>query len=165
MDQWHMDDFFTFSGNIYFLFGQIHSSEVQQHNRVSMVGLRSWLVVYSLLNTHGSNLDAVQSDCHSWYTETGELSVCKYVSAKFYMFLLFLLKSIFSFVRGSPSCVHQLKTLFLPNQRRKLLNCSTWPHLLTAWCPRVKQLHIYWTLWEIAQYNLKESNGTVPCCH
>lgn len=48
-----------FSGNIYFLFGQIHSSEVQQHNWVSMVGLCSWLVVHSLLNTHGSHLDAV----------------------------------------------------------------------------------------------------------
>lgn len=83
-----------FSGNIHFLFGQLHSSEVQQHNRVSMVGLCSWLVVHTLFNTHGSNVDAVQSDCHSWYTETGELFVCKNMSSKLYMFLLFLLKNI-----------------------------------------------------------------------
>lgn len=62
-----------FSGYFCFFLGEIHPSEVQQHNRIPMVGLRSWMVVHSLLNTYGSSLDAVQSAHYSWYPARGKL--------------------------------------------------------------------------------------------
>lgn len=45
---------FVFSGNVCFLLGQIHSSQVQQLNSISMVGLRSRVVVHPLFDTLSS---------------------------------------------------------------------------------------------------------------
>lgn len=62
------------------------------------------------------------------------------MSPKCYGFMCFMcvfnkwISVLFS-VRGSPSYVLQLMTCLWTNQRRKLLNWPTWPHLLTAWCP------------------------------
>lgn len=52
------------------------------------------------------------------------------------LFILLHKQKIFSsFFRGWPSCALQLRTFLQTNQRKKVLNCSSWPHLLTAWCP------------------------------
>lgn len=61
----------------------------------------------------------------------------QHVSKKPSTFFIFLHKQkIFSsFFRGWPSCALQLRTFLQTNQRKKVLNCSSWPHLLTAWCP------------------------------
>lgn len=120
-------------GNIYFLLDQVHSSEVQQHPWVSMVGLYSRLVVHSFLDTHGSTLDALQLEQNTWYITTGKLWVClDWSNFCSQAVLAFFVTLIFSYVRGSPSYVPRLRIFLWTNQRRKLLNWSTWLHLLTT---------------------------------
>lgn len=63
-----------FPGNIYFLLGEVLSSEVQQHHWVSLVGLRSRLVPHPLFNPHGSPADGVQPVHHSWNAAAGNTS-------------------------------------------------------------------------------------------
>lgn len=143
LKRWCLFSSLLFSGNICFLLGQIYSSEVQQHSWVSMVGICTWVVVYSLFDTHGSFLDDLQDQHHSWYTATGKnitfmkestclqkariWDLCMYfwlISIKAY-FLIF-------FFRGSPYYALLLKTCVWNNQKRKRLNCPSYPQLLRA---------------------------------
>ncbi|XP_071236091.1 sodium- and chloride-dependent GABA transporter 2-like isoform X1 [Salvelinus alpinus] len=57
-------------GYICLLLDKVYSAEVQQHLSVSLVGFRRWLVVHSLLHPHGSSMDGVHRERHSWYTAT-----------------------------------------------------------------------------------------------
>lgn len=60
-----------FSGNIYLLPGQIHSTEVQQRHPVPVVGQCTGLVVHSVFHTLGSHLHDLQFERHSRHATAG----------------------------------------------------------------------------------------------
>lgn len=60
-----------FSGNIYLLPGQIHSTEVQQRHPVPVVGQCTGLVVHSVFHTLGSHLHDLQFERHSRHAMAG----------------------------------------------------------------------------------------------
>lgn len=62
---------FFFSGNIYLLPGQIHSTEVQQRHPVPVVGQCTGLVVHSVFHTLGSHLHDLQFERHSRHAMAG----------------------------------------------------------------------------------------------
>lgn len=77
-----------FLGNVHLLLTQTHSTEVQQHHRVPVVGFRSGLVVHALLYAHGSALDALQAKQHAGNLTTGQLtSQCLFLWKHFNFFL------------------------------------------------------------------------------
>lgn len=61
-----------FSVHISLLPDQIYPTQIQQHLWISLVGIRYWRIVYTLLNTHGSFVDVVCCVHYSRNTETGK---------------------------------------------------------------------------------------------
>ena len=59
-------------GYICLFLDKVSPAEVQQHLSVSLVEFRHWLVVHSLLHPHGSSMDGLHRERHSWYTTTGK---------------------------------------------------------------------------------------------
>lgn len=131
-----------FSGNIYLLPGQIHSTEVQQRHPVPVVGQCTGLVVHSVFHTLGSHLHDLQFERHSRHAMAG-------THVRFQERLLQLILHVqltttcFSLVRGSLRCALQLRSCLWTHQRRKPWNCPTWPRVPTRLCPSGKHVLLH----------------------
>lgn len=120
-----------FSGNIYFLLGQIHSPEVQQRHPVPMVGLRTRVVVHPLLDTLSSHRHDLQVERHSWYTPTGSLFILSCSQTVCDLLAYFIHDNLFC---SLPEDLHPMYSIRWPVfwQTREESPGTDWPDL-TPW--------------------------------
>ena len=70
--------FLSFSVYITLHCDMVHSTQIQQHLWIPLVGLHHRRISCSIVNTYGSSVDAVRCQCHSRNSETGMFTCCSW---------------------------------------------------------------------------------------